>query len=531
MARFYHPGTGFTALIGFPEGHDSEAPAHPRHSALSSIRRGRATTGSSTRSARSIRWCAIRTSIARWILPRFAHGAFSSAGRRMRLGLGRPAWILEAFALQNVVAWLILALAADTLAAIAHRPGACALDRLSLFARSALVGPVRAARRPEPAAHALSPFSARKQGRTSSRPFVAGVNGLGRETNVLGGLAQPWPSSRRDWIRLLVALLLLVVPLLLWGTTCARSTARRSLPGETSSPCPDPPSSARSVAPCLRPCLVGRCSANGLQLCIVAAARRAGHLSWPCDVRPESPWWRVALGYVVLMLLIGRVLWDPTTGAITRVMLPVTVGFNVLLLRESLQPPLLVVVHCRQPAPRCLVAGHAALVGADVEGQSGGLRGNASVVGCQQQRSREMMMRVTIVTVLCLGVVYARMGAAQAPQAPTMVGGREAGSTASCPEMATALGALMRNDVRASRLGEHGALPRGQPQRCSRRPSGESRVVFMGDSITDGWQQPRYGGFFPGKPYVDRGISGQTTPQMLLRFRPRRDRSASRRPS
>jgi len=44
--------------------------------------------------------------------------------------------------------------------------------------------------------------------------------------------------------------------------------------------------------------------------------------------------------------------------------------------------------------------------------------------------------------------------------------------------------------------------------------------VFMGDSITDLWQQPRYGGFFPGKAYVDRGISGQTTPQMLLRFRP-----------
>jgi lysophospholipase L1-like esterase len=41
----------------------------------------------------------------------------------------------------------------------------------------------------------------------------------------------------------------------------------------------------------------------------------------------------------------------------------------------------------------------------------------------------------------------------------------------------------------------------------------------MGDSITDSWQQPRFGGFFPGKPYIDRGISGQTTPQMLLRFR------------
>jgi lysophospholipase L1-like esterase len=48
----------------------------------------------------------------------------------------------------------------------------------------------------------------------------------------------------------------------------------------------------------------------------------------------------------------------------------------------------------------------------------------------------------------------------------------------------------------------------------------EARVVFMGDSITDSWDDPKYGGFFPGKPYIDRGISGQTTPQMLVRFRP-----------
>src|ERR1700736_1559955 len=48
----------------------------------------------------------------------------------------------------------------------------------------------------------------------------------------------------------------------------------------------------------------------------------------------------------------------------------------------------------------------------------------------------------------------------------------------------------------------------------------DARVVFMGDSITDAWVSPEYGGFFPGKPYVDRGISGQTTPQMLICFRP-----------
>jgi lysophospholipase L1-like esterase len=48
----------------------------------------------------------------------------------------------------------------------------------------------------------------------------------------------------------------------------------------------------------------------------------------------------------------------------------------------------------------------------------------------------------------------------------------------------------------------------------------DSRVVFMGDSITDIWARPEAGGFFPGKPYVGRGIGGQTTPQMLIRFYP-----------
>lgn len=47
---------------------------------------------------------------------------------------------------------------------------------------------------------------------------------------------------------------------------------------------------------------------------------------------------------------------------------------------------------------------------------------------------------------------------------------------------------------------------------------GEQRVVFMGNSITDAWAQ-YFPAMFPGKPYVGRGISGQTTPQMLVRFR------------
>lgn len=48
--------------------------------------------------------------------------------------------------------------------------------------------------------------------------------------------------------------------------------------------------------------------------------------------------------------------------------------------------------------------------------------------------------------------------------------------------------------------------------------SGERRVVFFGDSITAFWGRP-IGEFFPGHDYINRGISGQTTPQMLVRFR------------
>ena len=48
--------------------------------------------------------------------------------------------------------------------------------------------------------------------------------------------------------------------------------------------------------------------------------------------------------------------------------------------------------------------------------------------------------------------------------------------------------------------------------------SNENRVVFMGNSITQGWKE-KHPDFFKLNPYIDRGISGQTTPQMLIRFR------------
>jgi lysophospholipase L1-like esterase len=78
------------------------------------------------------------------------------------------------------------------------------------------------------------------------------------------------------------------------------------------------------------------------------------------------------------------------------------------------------------------------------------------------------------------------------------------------------------DQYRASRIAvftdDYGQLARYREPNARLGPpaSGENRVVFFGDSITDIWKLENY---FPGKPYVNRGIGGQTTPQMLVRFR------------
>jgi len=78
------------------------------------------------------------------------------------------------------------------------------------------------------------------------------------------------------------------------------------------------------------------------------------------------------------------------------------------------------------------------------------------------------------------------------------------------------------DQYRASRIAiytnDFGQLARYREANAALVPpaAGEQRVVFLGDSITDYWKLPDY---FSGKPYINRGIDGQTTPEMLVRFR------------
>src|SRR6266568_4851563 len=119
----------------------------------------------------------------------------------------------------------------------------------------------------------------------------------------------------------------------------------------------------------------------------------------------------------------------------------------------------------------------------------------------------KLMGRLILVLAVCANALFAQ---AQAP-APS----KPAGECAELTETKTKVAAL------EGRLNDWPDLARYREAnaKVAARAESEQRVVFMGDSITDLWVQPRFGGFFPGKPYIGRGISGQTTPQMLVRFR------------
>jgi len=114
---------------------------------------------------------------------------------------------------------------------------------------------------------------------------------------------------------------------------------------------------------------------------------------------------------------------------------------------------------------------------------------------------------------LCIALVVAAV--AQQPQEASR---EPQGLTATIPSS----GFPGLDRYRASRIkvymNDFGELSRYRDANAALPPMapGEARVVFFGDSITDGWKIDES---FPGKPYVNRGIGGQTTSHMLVRFR------------
>jgi lysophospholipase L1-like esterase len=116
----------------------------------------------------------------------------------------------------------------------------------------------------------------------------------------------------------------------------------------------------------------------------------------------------------------------------------------------------------------------------------------------------------------CIGLTAMMMGLAQGAMAQA--------ATQTAPAAPIAVEHSTSDQIAAmeAKLADWPQLARYRADNAALGPAeqGEQRVVFYGDSITDGWgRRPNKGEFFPGKPYVNRGISGQTTPQMVVRFR------------
>lgn len=122
---------------------------------------------------------------------------------------------------------------------------------------------------------------------------------------------------------------------------------------------------------------------------------------------------------------------------------------------------------------------------------------------------------------LSLILVGLTSGAAPSQQIPALNPAKEAPIKAvpDCKDLPRITAGLEAADKRLQDWAQLGRY-REANAKSAAPAKGEERVVFMGDSITEGWSSPQFGGFFPGKPYINRGISAQTTPQMVVRFRP-----------
>jgi hypothetical protein len=185
---------------------------------------------------------------------------------------------------------------------------------------------------------ALSVVAAEK-GRPLLAALGVGVAGLARETNLLAAscLGSFVRRSPRSWILVAVALLVCVLPLALW-LDYLRSIYRSRV-FENSGHLTVPLSGVLWKLDVVlgdlqrgrQPMLAWATLAS-----VVGLVAQAACVLWALlRQSPRTPWILVAASYVGLAILMHRVVWEGTPGAFTRVLLPLTVGANVVLARTT----------------------------------------------------------------------------------------------------------------------------------------------------------------------------------------------------
>jgi hypothetical protein len=247
---------------------------------------------------------------------------------------GRADWIVTVYSALNVGAWLVLAALLWRVLAVADLRGAMAWAGV-LFSAGALAS-VRLALTDLIAATlivgSLWAFERRRTG--TALGFMAAA-GLGRETALLAvwGLAErPW-GSRANLRRALAA----AAPLVLWLIY----VRLRVGPGEVGVHNFTWPL-AGLAGKAVELVRAGRGTVDPVLTAVTLLAMlglvvQAGWIL----LRPalDDPWWRVGAAYVALMLCLGQPVWEGFPGAAPRVLLPLTLAFNVLAVRRRLALP------------------------------------------------------------------------------------------------------------------------------------------------------------------------------------------------
>ena len=333
VARYHHPRDGFTPLLMFNAGsHDLEIAAlrglphyeYVGHVAYDGAFYAQLALDPLLRDPAIDRALDNTPYRARRIL--FSWTAYA-------LGLGRPAWVLQAYALQNLLAWVLLALVMTRWLPLTGGRS-FALWSAVMFSHGMLVS-IRFAVLDGPSMLLLAlAIAASERGRTWLSAAIAGIATLGRETNVLVAAAFPLPRGWRGWLRLAGACLVAIAPLLIWQDylwSIYRGTSAAAGLGHIT-----PPFGAylRKWEVILRGIRVEGLSGVPLAALCTTAALTVQLVYLVVSRAWREPWWRLAAGFGLLMLVVHDVVWEGYPGAATRVLLPLTFGFNVLLAKE-----------------------------------------------------------------------------------------------------------------------------------------------------------------------------------------------------
>jgi hypothetical protein len=246
------------------------------------------------------------------------------------LGLGQPWLVLQAYALMNVGCWLALAfLLWRWLPPGPVRPtaawAACLLsDGLMTSIRQSL---------PDGASVLLLALgvAAIEQNRRGIATAILGVAGLARETNLIGGLILfPAKASARTLVTLVLQGLIVLAPLALWAAYLWHIGLPPDAAGHRNFALPFSGYFDKWLT------TVSALGAGGWSsfarfslLGLVSMTTQLLVLLWLRDWR--NPWWRMGLAYAGLMAVLGPAVWEGDPGAVTRVVVPMTVAFNVLL--------------------------------------------------------------------------------------------------------------------------------------------------------------------------------------------------------